>query len=125
MTDYPQMLSLVKARQIVTRVGRGSRANTNLGVTQTRRDSIRPTSRRNGWGPGPTPTRPDPAEFTDIILPGPGISYSQMSRQTALSPRYCKLIAGENVPHPMHWDVLRLPADGSISCSPTPRQQLG
>jgi hypothetical protein len=54
-------------------------------------------------------TRPDPAEFTETILPHlQGVSQSALSRATGLSRRYCRLIqTGEMVPHPMHWDSFR------------------
>ena len=37
------------------------------------------------------------------------VSLSHLARSTGLSRRYIKLVAsGANVPHPMHWDALRV-----------------
>jgi hypothetical protein len=54
--------------------------------------------------------RPDPAEFTETILPQiRGVSISSLSRATGLSRRYCKLIqTGEAVLHPMQWEAFRV-----------------
>ena len=51
----------------------------------------------------------DRAEFIEKILPGlQGVPLSRMMDATGLSLRYCSKIRRGRVPHPMHWDALRL-----------------
>jgi hypothetical protein len=79
-------------------------------VTQARRDSIRRQRLAALEWDKSHPVRPDPTEFTRDILPHlDGVSYSALSRASGLSHRYCKLIAtGQYVPHPVHWNAIRL-----------------
>jgi hypothetical protein len=90
-------------------------------VTQARRDSIR-RQRLAGLEWDRTHSeRPARAEFSNEILPGlAGISFSELSRATGLSRRYCKLIAaGEAVPHPMHWPAFRRLAENTLGSQRT------
>lgn len=56
-----------------------------------------------------TNRRPDPAEFTQTILPGlQDVPLSRMVEVTGLTVRYCSLIRrGLYVPHPRHWEALK------------------
>jgi CRISPR-associated endonuclease Cas1 len=84
-------------------------APSQVGAPQRRRESLsRRTRAVNEWN-RENAVRPDPAEFTQDILPLlAGTSMSRLARETGLSRRYIKLIVtGEYVPHPMHWDALR------------------
>jgi hypothetical protein len=54
--------------------------------------------------------RPDPEIFRREILPGlQGVPLARIVVRTGLSLRYASLIRrGERVPHPLHWEALRL-----------------
>ena len=54
--------------------------------------------------------RPDREVFRDAILPGlREIPIAKLVAATGLSEHYCSLIRlGKKVPHPRHWDVLRM-----------------
>jgi uncharacterized protein YidB (DUF937 family) len=62
--------------------------------------------------------RPDPAIFSDDILPQLGqISIQQLVEATGLSEHYCSLIRlGKRVPHPRHWDALRQLGSRQLRC---------
>jgi hypothetical protein len=51
----------------------------------------------------------DPDTFRREILPGlQGVTVTSMAVASGLSIQYCSLIRnGKNVPHAMHWEVLR------------------
>ena len=81
-----------------------------VSTPQRRRESLSRRTRADVEWNRAHPARPDPAEFTRNVLPHlAGVSMSRLARETGLSRRYVKLIVtGENVPHPMHWEALRV-----------------
>jgi hypothetical protein len=59
--------------------------------------------------------RPDPEAFRREILPGlQGVPLARIVVRTGLSIRYASLIRrGEKVPHPIHWEALRVIAEAA------------